>query len=225
MEAFGALLAVLAVANMTTGNLLALRQVYGKRLLAYSSVAQVGYILLGLGLGLATRRPEPLVAALYLLVAHAGMKGLAFLAKGACHHYCQATLVRDLDGMYRRLPGAATLLVFALAGLAGIPPLAGFVAKWQLLVGALGSATPWIIAALVALVLNTLLSLGYYLPLIGRILRPGGAPPEMQPMAMSHWMLVPGVAVGAAVVLVSLVPRPVLQLAHEAALYLLAIGG
>jgi len=180
---------------------------------------------LGIGLGLVTRRPEPIAAAFYLLVAHAGMKGLAFLAKGACHYYCNATLVRDLDGMYGRLPQAAILLVGALAGLAGIPPLAGFLAKWQLLVGTLREAGPWVVAALAAFVLNSLLSLGYYVPLIGRILRPTGVPAEVQPQAVSPWMLGPAVALAVWVAVLGVYPRPILHLAHEAALFLLSGGG
>jgi len=78
----GWLLVGLSLANMTVGNALALMQVYGKRLLGYSSIAQMGYIMMALGLGLVYGQSEALSAGLFLLVGHAAMKGLTFLCKG-----------------------------------------------------------------------------------------------------------------------------------------------
>ncbi|HUV94626.1 MAG TPA: proton-conducting transporter membrane subunit [Anaerolineae bacterium] len=218
----GWLLVGLSLANMTVGNALALMQVYGKRLLGYSSIAQVGYIMMALGLGLAYNRPEAVSAGFFLLVAHAAMKGLAFLCKGICHFYCDATLIEELDGIVGRVPVTAACFVVGLAGLAGVPLLAGFVGKWQLVVSALDIAGPWVSLAIAVFVVNSLVSLGYYLPLVGRILkRPDN---DGERIRVSAWMLVPTVVLALVVVGLGVFPQPVLALTREAARFLLTWG-
>lgn len=231
-RAFGLLLVLLALLNMTVGNLMALRQSYGKRLLAYSSVAQVGYMLLAfglglIGLGLMSGSQTLIAAGLFLVVAHAWMKGLAFLVKGILHHYYDATLLDDLDGMAARVPLTAGLFCVALAGLAGIPPLAGFLGKWQLVVGALETVsardTIVVSVALVAFILNNLIALGYYLPLMGRLFVRRGAMTDEVPhgVAVSPWMSVPTLVLAGLVVICGVWPGPILAFARQAAEQLL----
>ena len=126
----GTLLIVLSLLNMTLGNGLALVQTHTKRLLAYSTIAQMGYIMLSIGVGLRYGIPAAIQAGFFLLLAHAAMKGLAFLCKGVCHFYCDATWIADLRGTAVRMPLVAVAFSVALAGLAGVPPLAGFTGKW-----------------------------------------------------------------------------------------------
>ena len=217
----GWLLMVLAVMNMVVGNAMALRQTYGKRLLAYSSIAQCGYMMLAIGLGLAYGRSEPIVAGFLLLVGHALMKSLAFLCKGVFHFYCGATLIENLNGLYHRVPVAGACFVVAIAGLSGVPPLVGFTAKLYVLLGAThvgGLAAGVAIALFLA---NSLLSLSYYLPLMGRVLRRTdhtGAP------SVSLWMQVPIVSLGALVLLFGVLPGPVVDFAERAAAFLLSWG-
>ena len=97
-------LVVEGVLNMTVGNSMALVQTYGKRMLAYSSIAQTGYVAAALGLGLVSGHVEMLAAAFYLIAAHALLKGLAFLSKGVCHYYMDSTMLSDLDGLMDRAP-------------------------------------------------------------------------------------------------------------------------
>jgi formate hydrogenlyase subunit 3/multisubunit Na+/H+ antiporter MnhD subunit len=216
----GLLLIVLSLLNMTVGNSLALVQTYGKRLLGYSSVAQVGYIMMALGLGLTFDRPEIIAAGLFLIVAHAAMKGLAFLAKGAFHFYCDATTLDELRGVGRRLPVASACFVVAVAGLAGVPPLVGFVGRWQTLVGASAGDGFIVWLAVSFLLLNSLLSLGYYLPLVGRVLAPGEGSGGR--MAMSAWMLWPIVLLATLVILLGVAPHPIWGLAEAAGRFLLS---
>ena len=218
----GWLLVGLSVATTTVGNVMALKQTYGKRLLGYSSIAQVGYMMLAIGVGLLYCRPEPISAGLFLLAAHAAMKGLAFLSKGIFHFYCDASLVTELDSMAYRTPCAGACFALALAGLAGIPPLAGFMAKFHLLmsvinIGQLGSTI-----AMVAFIINSLISLGYYLPLIGRVLKHPDGPGTK--CAVALWMQAPIVILGALVLLMGLVPNPILAQTQRAARFLLAWG-
>jgi len=218
----GWLLVGLSLANMTVGNALALMQVYGKRLLGYSSIAQMGYIMMALGLGLAYGQSEALSAGLFLLVGHAAMKGLAFLCKGICHFYCGATLIEELDGIAGRVPVTGACFVVGLAGLAGVPLLAGFVGKWQLVVSALRIAGPGVSLVIAVFVLNSLVSLGYYVPLIGRILKSGEHGGERT--RVSLWMLFPTVVLALLVVALGMYPQPVLILTREAASFLLTWG-
>ncbi|MFB3820270.1 MAG: complex I subunit 5 family protein, partial [Candidatus Methylomirabilales bacterium] len=135
---WGVVLMGFGALNMLAGNLLALHQEQVKRMLAYSSLAHVGYMLLGLGISLYAGQAEAAQGAFFHLVTHGLMKGLAFLAAGALLHAAlgsHGTLtVRDLDGAAQRYPLPALTLAVALFALGGLPPLAGFMSKWQIFV-------------------------------------------------------------------------------------------
>ena len=124
--------------------LLALGQRDLKRILAYSTVENVGLVAFGLGVGLAgAALGAPSVAALGVAGAllhvwnHALMKGLAFMGAGAIVHGAGTRDVERMGGLLRRLPVSAGLVVFAAAALAALPPLNGFVSEWLLYVGLL----------------------------------------------------------------------------------------
>lgn len=218
----GWVLIALSLLNMTVGNILALVQTYGKRLLGYSSIAQVGYMMMALGLGLVYNRPELIAGGLLLVWAHALMKGLAFLCKGVFHFYCDVTTIEELRGMGRRLPVTSICFVVALAGLAGVPPLVGFVGKWQTLAAAIKDADVIIWLAMGSFLLNCLLSLGYYLPLIGHVLSPAKGSGEL--VATSRWMLGPIAVLACLVLLMGLLPHPILDLTNRAGRFLLGWG-
>ncbi len=232
----GTLLIVLSLLNMTLGNGLALVQTNTKRLLAYSTIAQMGYIMLSVGVGLRYDVPTAIQAGFFLLLAHAAMKGLAFLCKGVCHFYCDATQIADLRGTAARMPLVAVAFSLALAGLAGVPPLAGFTAKWFILRGAMRSSDAFGYVGLAAFLLNSLLALGYYLPLIGTLFTPP-SPPELVlskaeglrgteggRIRISPWMAAPIVALGALVLAMGLYPGPWLDWTADAGVYLLAVN-
>jgi len=225
----GTLLIVLSLFNMALGNGLALVQTHTKRLLAYSTIAQMGYIMLGVGVGLRYGIPGAIQAGFFLLLAHAAMKGLAFLCKGVCHFYCDATRITELRGTAARMPLVAVAFSVALAGLAGVPPLAGFVGKWFVLMGALRSSDALGYVGLAAFLLNSLLALGYYLPLIGTLFTPqtseDSETSEVLPqIRISPWMALPIVTLGALVLGIGLYPGPWLDWAADVGVYLLALG-
>jgi formate hydrogenlyase subunit 3/multisubunit Na+/H+ antiporter MnhD subunit len=216
----GALLIVLSLLNMTLGNGLALVQTNTKRLLAYSTIAQMGYIILSIGVGLRYDVPGAIQAGFFLLLAHAVMKGLAFLCKGVCHFYCDATLIADLRGTAARLPLVAVAFSLALAGLASVPPLAGFTAKWFILMGTLRSSDALGYVGLAVFLLNSLLALGYYLPLIGTLF----TGTEGERIRISPWMAAPIVALGALVLVIGLYPEPWLAWTADVGVYLLTVS-
>jgi formate hydrogenlyase subunit 3/multisubunit Na+/H+ antiporter MnhD subunit len=210
-QILGSLLMLLSILNMTVGNAMALVQIHTKRLLAYSTVAQMGYVLFGIGVGLRYALPTAVQAGFFLLLTHAVMKGLAFLSKGVCHFYCRTTLVEELHGTFQRLPLVAVTFSIALVGLIGFPPLAGFAGKWFVLAEVL-QAGDWVVyVGIVIFLLNTLLSLGYYLPLIVTLYTP---PPDGEPgtrISLSPWMALPLLLLAALVVVMGLAPDPWLQ--------------
>ena len=225
----GTWLIVLSLLNMTLGNGLALVQTHGKRLLAYSTISQMGYVMLGVGIGLRYDIPAAIQAAFFMLLAHAVMKGLAFLCKGACHFYCDATRIVELHGMSTRLPLVAVAFSVALIGLAGVPPLAGFAGKWFVLTLTLQSRDALLYIGLVGFLLNGLLSLGYYLPLIHTLFshKPGelSQTSEVSPVIhTSRWMAVPLIILGGLVVAIGVYPGPWLDLVADTGIYLLSLG-
>jgi multicomponent Na+:H+ antiporter subunit D len=154
--ALSTILMYLGVISMVVAAFLALGQRDMKRMLAYSSISQVGYIVLGLGLG----TPLGILGGLFHLINHAIAKGLLFLNSGSVQ---MATGTRNLDemgGLAKRMPfTAATNLVGSLS-IAGVPPLAGFWSK-LIIIAALIQAKHWAFALIAILV--SVLTLWYYL--------------------------------------------------------------
>jgi len=229
-ERIGLALILLSFANMTVGNVMALLQTNVKRLLGYSTIAQMGYVMFILGVGFRHGEPEAFRAGIFLILAHAVMKGLAFLSKGACHFYCGTTTIADLRGIARRLPFPAVAFALSLVGLASVPPLAGFSAKWFLLSRAIQPGDPLVMAGLVLVLVNTVVSLGYYLPLAVNVFAGGAAPqrtpapddaaegrvptqpPISRQVAISVWMVIPLVVLALLVVWIGFQPDPWWQL-------------
>jgi proton-translocating NADH-quinone oxidoreductase chain N len=173
-----ALLIGFAAVNMVVGNLMALRQTQVKRLLAFSSLSHIGYMLLGFGVAAGFQNPQAAGGALFHLINHALMKGLAFLAAGTLlyalrsgHGDHHPLMAEDLSGAANRYPWAALGLSLALFGLAGLPPLAGFMSKWQIFTAGFQTQVGWVQALVIFGALNSVLSLGYYAPLVNTLYR------------------------------------------------------
>lgn len=166
----GALLVALALATMTIGNLSALRARDAKRLLAYSSLAHGGYVLLALALGLSFGLQVALLAASFHALAHGLLKGGAFLAVGAFERARGSRDIEALRGAGRAAPAAGLALALLVLGLVGVPPTVGFLGKVLLAGAAVAREDLWGVAVLAAFGANVLLSLAYYVPFATRIL-------------------------------------------------------
>ena len=138
----------LSVAGMLIASLVALFESDVKRLFAYSSVAQCGYITLGIGLD----NQASLTGSITHLLNHGVTKGAIFVLLGGVALRCGAMSmsVADLAGLARRMPLTAFGLVIAGLSLIGIPGTAGFVSKWYLMVGALEQGLWWVVAMILA---------------------------------------------------------------------------
>jgi NADH-quinone oxidoreductase subunit N len=202
---------VVAIATMTVGNLAALTQTNIKRFFAYSTIAHVGYLLLGL-VAAADGNPEGLTAvAIYLLV-------YAFMNLGAFSVLImlrrKGILGEDLDdfgGLMARAPGAAILMVIFLLSLAGIPPTAGFVGKYFIFLSLIQTGHYYLAVLAVAYVV---VSLYYYFRIVVAMFMRQAR--DAEPLATSL-----GVSVALAVSLVltlaaGVYPQPFIVLAREA---------
>ena len=201
-------IAGVAIASLTWGNLAALTQTNLKRLLAYSSISHVGYILLGLVGG----NEDGLVGIAYYLFAYVFMTAGAFAVvivlrqKGLIGEELD-----DLNGLYQRSPAAAVLLLIFMLSLAGIPPTAGFMGKYFIFLSLIESHHP--LLALFA-VLYIVPALYYYFRIVAHawLKQPGEAPRPVMTSAQAVALAVTVFVSLAA----GLYPEPFTRLAHYA---------
>ncbi len=166
----GKTLLVIAVITMFLGSFMAIVQTDIKRLLAYSSIAQMGYIILGVSL----LSPLGLVGAVIHIFHHAFMKGTLFLCAGAFIHQTGLRRVDDLRGIGRRMPLTMACFTMASLSMIGIPPFVGFISKWYLALGGIESEARGVLGSgggvviVGFLLLSSLLNALYYGPIIVR---------------------------------------------------------
>jgi multicomponent Na+:H+ antiporter subunit D len=173
----------------------ALRQDNLKRLLAFSTVSQLSYVLVGLGAGV----PEAFQGGLFHIASHAVLKITLFFCAGAIHVTAHLERASELGGIGRRMPLTMGAFTLAAVLLAGLPPGAAFVSKWALLSGA-ASDGAWVMIA--ALLLSTLLNVGYFAPIVVRAFSGPPAPVREAPPAV----LVPLLVTAAAGLVLGLAP-------------------
>jgi len=152
-------LAVLAVFTFIAASIIALRKDNLKRRLAYSTIAQLSYIVMGLAL----LTPTALVGGLLHIPAHAFMKLTLFFCAGAIHVETHTDDISKMAGIGKRMPLTMSAFGVASLGMAGIPLLAGFVSKWYLLVGSFDAGHA---VFAFALLLSGVLNIAYFWPIV-----------------------------------------------------------
>jgi multicomponent Na+:H+ antiporter subunit D len=148
-----------AAIAILAASVLAIAQRDVRRMLAYSSIGQMGYIFLGLALG----TPSALRGALLHVLNHAIMKACLFLVAGGVQWRTGGYRLEDFKGMSRRMPLTMAAMVLAAISMIGLPPTAGFFSKWYLIEGAI-EAHAWVFVAV--LIGSSLLSAIYFFRLI-----------------------------------------------------------
>ena len=210
---WGILLMAFGALNMLYGNLLALRQEQVKRLLAFSSLSHVGYMLLGLGIALHAGQAAGAQGAFFHMFNHGLMKGLAFLAAGALLYALHLAAgshdpltIRDLDGAASRYPMVALTFSIALLALGGLPPLAGFMSKWQIFVAGFATKNFLIAGLVIFAALNSVLSLAYYAPLVNAVYRKQPSTAVARGAAVPFSMVLPLAVLALAVIVLGFWP-------------------
>jgi NADH-quinone oxidoreductase subunit N len=207
------LVAVLAVISMTVGNVLALPQKNIKRLLAYSSIAQAGYTLIGVA-AIASQSAQGVGAVSFYMFMYTFTNMLAFAVVVIFSEATGSEKISDMAGLSRRNPWLALTMTIGLLSLAGIPPAAGFFGKFFLFNAAIEAGFTWL--AIVG-VLNSLVALYYYLIVI-KVMYVDRSEDDDKPIATSapyNWVL--GITTVAVVLLGTIAVEPVFNWALEGA--------
>lgn len=200
-----------ALASILYGSSAALKQVHFKRRLAYSTMANLSYILFGVTL----MTPAGLEAGVLHMLFHSIIKIGAFFAAGAVLHTTEREYVSQLNGLGRRMPytfGAFT--VFALA-LTGVPLFNGFVSKWALASAAVESGGAFELAGIIVLLISALLTAIYMLNVVVRAYFPGESTDVKALAGISEaggLMTVPMVVLAAACVVFGVYSQPIIDL-------------
>jgi len=205
-------LAVFAVLTMTVGNLLALLQEDIKRLLAFSSVAHIGYIVFGLSVANVTG----LAGGIFHVLNHALVKALLFLGAGVFIHAASTRSIEELAGIGRKLPLAAVCFGIGAFALAGIPGLNVFWSEFTIVTAALGAGQLYTVFAAI-MVVNILIGVAYYMRLIQAVFFKEPSPKLESVGRVGVSMQVPLIVLAAAAILIGIYPTPVLNAALSVA--------
>jgi len=158
----GVPLAALASVTIIWGSVRALQQNEIKKRLAFSTVSQVSYIVLGAALA----SPLAMIGGLVHLIHQGLMKITLFFCAGIYDERAGVKTITGLNGMGARMPVTSACFSLGAMGMIGLPPMAGFVSKFYLGLGGLEAGAPWVLGVLVA---STLLNAAYFLPLLYRL--------------------------------------------------------
>ncbi|MEE8168569.1 MAG: proton-conducting transporter membrane subunit [Candidatus Hydrothermarchaeales archaeon] len=204
--------AILAGMGIILGSAVAISQKVLKRMLAYSSISQIGYVILG-SMFLTKRGLEGSILHLF---NHVLMKDALFLCAGALIFKTGMTHIDDFKGIGRKMP--LTMLAFSISALSmiGFPPLAGFISKWYLLLGAMDAGSTVLAVFVAVLLISSMMNAVYYMPIIiGAYF--GEAHEEIEIDEAPLVMLIPILLLALGVLLFGILPNIPLALIHPAA--------
>ena len=224
---FGAALMALGALTMTFANVVAVMQTDVKRFLAYSSIANMGYIVTGIGIAAYVLNRYPaelgvavlaLTGAFFHVLNHAIGKGLSFLSVGCYIVRAESREMNKLVGIGSRMPITTTSLGIGLLNLAGVPPLSGFWSKLFIISAGLGIPSDGLMMVITTIfILNSILAAGYYLWFLHRIaFKKGSGKEHSQIKEAPTLMLIPLIALASACILITIMLSPVLQFIQSA---------
>jgi multicomponent Na+:H+ antiporter subunit D len=154
------ILVILGVISMVVGAFLAIAQTDIKRMFAYSSISQIGYIVFAIGIG----TPLAILGGLFHLFNHAIFKSLLFLNSGSIEYTVHTRDLKRLGGLNFRLPVTGYTSMLGSMSISGIPPLGGFFSKLIIIIAAIQSR--YFVSATVAIMVS-IVTLAYYLKFLG----------------------------------------------------------
>jgi NADH-quinone oxidoreductase subunit M len=208
-EVLSIFVAALGVITMFYGGFMALAQVDIKRLLAYSSVSQMGYVLFALGV----YSPMGVAGGMFHLINHAFSKGLLFMTAGAVIHQTGLRDITKMGGLSNKMPITAFAAAIGMMSIAGSPPLSGFASEWMIFLGGFERAVE--VAAVVRwdfffisilAVSSSILSAGYMLRFFWKVFL-GPHPDELEDVKeSSNSMTIPMIILGVLIVIFGIFP-------------------
>lgn len=189
----------LAAAGIIVGSVMAIAQADLRRMLAYSSVGQIAFVALGIGLG----NPLGLIGALLHILNHAFMKGCLFLIAGAIRYRAGTFEIPNLGGLGRRMPWTTAAFTVAALSMVGVPPAAGFFSKWYLVLGSIAAGNWLFVAVIVA---SSLLTCVYFFRVLEKVYLtlPSGEVASLPVKDPPAGMLAPILLLAAGVVVIGL---------------------
>jgi NADH-quinone oxidoreductase subunit M len=195
---------------MFYGGFMALAQIDIKRLLAYSSVSQMGYVLFALG----TATVTGVSGGMFHLINHAFSKGLLFMTAGAVIHQTGLRNIKQMGGLSNKMPITAFAAAIGMLSIAGTPPLSGFASEWMMFLGGFQAAIPipalqvnmaFLILAVLA-ASSSILSAAYMLRFFWRVFL-GPHPDALEEVKESpRSMTIPMIALGILIVIFGIFP-------------------
>ena len=207
------LLATIAILTVFLANIIAIVQKDLKRLLAYSSIFNVGLIVLAFSLG----TEFGLAAGIFHILNHGIMKGLAFMCAGVILHTIGTRNLDEMKGIARKMPVTGVLFAIALLGLAGVPPLSGFMSKFLIIFSAVQlSNTYGYLLAAIALI-NSIFATLYYAKVIKVIWMDEPGENVANVHEASWVMVLPLALLALLIVIVGIWPQLLYDLAYHAA--------
>jgi hydrogenase-4 component B len=218
LRMWGIILALAGTGSLFVGNLTGLRQTDCKRLMAFSTIGQIGYICLGLGVGVYCLDAYPALAsiafagAILHVVNHACFKSCLFLGAGSVLYRTGERDMNRLGGLASSMPYTAGSTAIASLSIAGVPPFNGFASKWLIIAGCLlaGMHFPlFLVLGLVALFIS-LATLAMYLKVLGAVFL-GQADENRRVPEVPVAMIVPQVVLAGLCVLLGIFPQVVLR--------------
>jgi NADH-quinone oxidoreductase subunit M len=201
--------AALGVITMFYGGFMALAQIDIKRLLAYSSVSQMGYVLFALGV----YAPTGVAGGMFHLINHAFSKGVLFMTAGAVIHQTGLRDITKMGGLSNKMPITAFAAAIGMMSIAGSPPLSGFASEWMMFLGGFERAVtgtavaswPFFIISILA-VSSSILSAGYMLRFFWKVFL-GPHPDELEDVKeSSKSMTIPMIILGILIVIFGIFP-------------------
>jgi NADH-quinone oxidoreductase subunit M len=208
MAGFAVPMMVAGIVSEIYGALMALAEQDVKRVIAYSSVSQMGYILFGLG----TLTYQGIAGSVLHVIFHAIVKALLFMGVGLIIHATGRRRLGGLGGLRTAMPLTAFCTIVGALAIAGVPPLCIFDSEWMIFAG--GFSTPYLALAILS-VFGSLLTVAYALWFLGRVFF-GPRPPELT-IKPSHWaMVAPTVLLAGLALIEGLVPAPVFAWVSQA---------
>jgi NADH-quinone oxidoreductase subunit M len=198
---------------MFYGGFMALAQVDIKRLLAYSSVSQMGYVLFALGV----YAPIGAAGGMFHLINHAFSKGLLFMTAGAVIHQTGLRDITKMGGLSNKMPITAFAAAIGMMSIAGSPPLSGFASEWMMFLGGFQRAIDLVIRwdfliLTIFAVSSSILSAGYMLRFFWKVFL-GPHPDDLEDVKeSSNSMTIPMIILGILIVLFGIFPGLVLDI-------------